>query len=834
MKSRLPAVIVLLAVFGTNAYTHRDRGSWKKTLHEKAVYFEKNTKERHNIEGSYPSSVRLIPPDYYAGSQEDAWKQIVETGELPPGWVFDHGATGESNVAHTSSWTGCYLTGQAFRVAYLRKAKGENSPEFREAYDRADEVISSIRILTLISGQPGYLARGVAYGHGVSYEERAGAGTRDLWAQGVGEFSNLRYRGGPSHHNYDHVFRGLGIYYFVAADERQKKAIREIVEDMSNWAHLAHDMVVMYPDGERESTVLIGGWGGLGGTDSPSGGSLMATTGLKIAAEITGNRRVKRLYDEWVDQLGYRDPEKTQSSIMGPARGNYDDTDHLLGDLYLLNLIEQDEELLKFYRKCVKDSWEVHKDDKMAWFNYVYRAVLGEEYGDPDGSLWYLETHPTCRLFQPQMNSIRQDLEFYTEGGRREALNPLPVYQRPFDNEYGWKGSPYRLDGWLSRTVSVVEISPHDPYVQFAADTSGRSYRSLTKGEVWHAMEGLPRVYDFIFSEDYPWMAFAGTEEGVYRTMDGGVTWSRTLNGRIERFRVDPENSHVVYAIGSSGIYKSVDSGEKNMGTAWRSVSGQLPAEDNVTFAVDLDRKPARLLMLARDGLYTKGENEPEWNTPPRVTREHGFGGVDPLGGRPLWLRPDESMENRIFRAVSISIENYTGPFISVSEDGGETWTPILRQLKPVTDWASGAGEKTTVTAKELMTAFMLLKKYPIRDLRVDRNEPKTWYGLLEDGVAVTHDAGETWTVTREGLDIPRVQSIWIPRHSEDVYVGTPAGLYVSRDRTNSWQDTTLILQEDGAIRAEIGGNAYLTAYWMGRYHGFITDEQANERWWEK
>ena len=86
----------------------------------------------------------------------------------------------------------------------------------------------------------------------------------------------------------------------------------------------------------------------------------------------------------------------------------------------------------------------------------------------------------------------------------------------------------------------------------------------------------------------------------------------------------------------------------------------------------------------------------------------------------------------------------------------------------------------------------------------------------------------------REGLDIPRVQSIWIPRHSGDIYVGTPAGLYVSRDRTNSWQDTTLILQEDGAIRAEIGGNAYLTAYWMGRYHGFITDEQANERWWEK
>ncbi len=30
---------------------YHDRGSWKKTLNNKAEYFEKNTEERHNIEG---------------------------------------------------------------------------------------------------------------------------------------------------------------------------------------------------------------------------------------------------------------------------------------------------------------------------------------------------------------------------------------------------------------------------------------------------------------------------------------------------------------------------------------------------------------------------------------------------------------------------------------------------------------------------------------------------------------------------------------------------------------------------------------------------------------
>ena len=147
-------------------------------------------------------------------------------------------------------------------MAFLRNSVGTDHPDYKVAYARASEIIGGFRILTLVSGRPGYLARGIALDHGISYEERAGAGTRDLWKQGVGKYSHVRYRGGPSHHNYDQVFRGLGIYYFVAADGAQKDAIRDIVRDMSNWAHLENDMRVMHDDGVRESTVLIGGWGG--------------------------------------------------------------------------------------------------------------------------------------------------------------------------------------------------------------------------------------------------------------------------------------------------------------------------------------------------------------------------------------------------------------------------------------------------------------------------------------------------------------------------------------------------------------------------------------------
>jgi len=807
------------------SYTYHDRGSWKKTLHEKAMLFEKNAVERHNILGSYPSSVRLIPPRHYAGSQEGAWQQIIETGELPPGWTFDHGTTGLSNVAHTSSWTGCLLTSQAFRVAFLRESCGETSAEYREAYARADEIIHSIRILTLVSGQPGFLARGFALGHGISYEERAGSGTRDLWAQGVGEFSHLRYRGGPSHHNYDQVFRGLGIYYFVAADAAQKDKLREIITDMSNWAHLRNNMVVMHADGERISTELIGGWRGLGGDDKPSGGSVMALSGLKIAALVTGNQQVKALYDTWVEKLGLRDPVRNQESIMGRSRGNYDDTDHLLGDLYLLNLIEEDEELCSFYRKCVKDSWEAHRTEKMAWFNFVYHAVLGDEYGDTEGSLWNLQTHPTCRIFQPQMNSIRTDIEFHEANGAKEALHPLPVHERSSDNEYEWKGSPYRLDGWTSRIVSALEVSPHDPYVQFAADTSGNSYWSNTQGEIWHAMAGLPRVHDFLFSPEYPWMAFAATDGGIYRTLDGGERWNSVFTQPILELHFSPNNAHILYAVGHRGVFKSENMGERDMGTLWRCVSGDSPSE--ATFTIDLHGNPPIIYLLTRHGLYYKTEDAPEWNASPQIARRRGFSTVDPMGGRPIWLKADPHIQGRLFRAIETGRR---GSMISVSNDGGQTWSPVLRDLKPLADWSLGVGE-SNITRTEMSRMSERLREFRISDLRVDRANPDVWYGMMESGVAVTNDAGKTWTISRKGLDIPQVRAIWTPRYAPLVMVGTPAGMYVSNDQGKSWTDTSLIPQESGAIRSEIGGNGYLTAYWMGRYHNFITETDAHGEW---
>ena len=356
-------------------------------------------------------------------------------------------------------------------------------------------------------------------------------------------------------------------------------------------------------------------------------------------------------FDKWVDKLQYREFKDSEESLMGGARRNYDDTDHPLPDLYLLNLIEEDKDLHAFYKKCVKDSWDAHKNEKQSWFNFIYQAVLGDEYGDGVGSIWNLQTFPTNRILQPQMNSIRTDIEFYTGNGQKQALNPLPVYERASDNEYEWKGSPYALDGWHARTVTNLEVSPYDNYVQFAIERDGRAYRSLTKGEIWQQMEDISGVNDIILFPKFRWLAVAATDHGIYRSYNGGVKWEKSSDLIVDQLYQEIKNSNVLYATSSEGVYKSDNFGEWGAGEEWYLISGKTPKMSSKNFAISIDNDNIKIYMQTEQGLYYKENMNSDWIPPKELSRGRGFSEIMVFPGKPIWTKV---YGERIFSAILI------------------------------------------------------------------------------------------------------------------------------------------------------------------------------------
>jgi photosystem II stability/assembly factor-like uncharacterized protein len=115
------------------------------------------------------------------------------------------------------------------------------------------------------------------------------------------------------------------------------------------------------------------------------------------------------------------------------------------------------------------------------------------------------------------MNSLRPDLP-----------KPLPINQRPLDNEYEWKGDPYRLDGWLKPSITTIQFACDDPQVAWFSDTTGRLYMTLDGWMTWQEMSrGLmgARVLNISASTTRTFVLHAETDRGLFLTRDGGSSW---------------------------------------------------------------------------------------------------------------------------------------------------------------------------------------------------------------------------------------------------------------------------------------------------------------------
>jgi photosystem II stability/assembly factor-like uncharacterized protein len=474
----------------------------------------------------------------------------------------------------------------------------------------------------------------------------------------------------------------------------------------------------------------------------------------------------------------------------------------------------------------------------------------------PDERAWLQRTFPYFRADPHALRDALEQAKVLRRAPKRQAFAPWTF------------AGPLNVGGRIS-DVAVAPDDPDRLYA--AAATGGvftSADRGRTWTPIFDE-QALLTIGDLALDPSDPDVIYVGTGEangghnnfaggGLYKSEDGGASWRFMGLGEtvsIGRVVVDPSNPKRVFAaaLGSyfaptpeRGLYRSEDGGE-----SWTRVlavndsTGVIdvvirPDDPNTIFAATWQR------VRRVSGSFLYGEGSAVWrsrdggDTWERLGPAHGlpdpekqrrFDGRVRIGRIGLALCRDHP---DVMYALFTDGAGYLGLFRT--DDGGDTWrdadpnrgvtpglggfswyfgqvrvhpsNPDVVYVMDVLFMRSGDGGSTWTTTPGIHVDHHALTFFP--------DDPETLLNGNDGGVALSTDGGFTWT--RAG-DLPNTQFYEIafdPSRPERLYGGTQDNGTV-RTLTGAADDWTRILGGDGfyvVIDPEDPNTIYAETQW--------------------
>lgn len=249
---------------------------------------------------------------------------------------------------------------------------------------------------------------------------------------------------------------------------------------------------------------------------------------------------------------------------------------------------------------------------------------------------------------------------------------------------------------------------------------------------------GLPRTSDYhslLVAPTDPNALLLGTHEGLFRSIDGGLTWTAASLAGNDAMNLSQPDADTVWAAGHDVLSRSVDGG-----ATWQKVrpSG-LPSLDVHGFAVDPDNPSRLLAAIAGQGLFRSTDGGASFTL---ASRQVGPGVMA------LAILPNG-------RVLAGDMATST---LAASSDGGATWKPLVRGT--------------------------------VMGLAVNPSDPKR---LLASGpgVLLSDDGGTSWHQALK-LDAGTGPIAWSRSSPGEAYViGLDRSLYRSTDAGVTWKQVT-------------------------------------------
>ena len=179
------------------------------------------------------------------------------------------------------------------------------------------------------------------------------------------------------------------------------------------------------------------------GWDARGLNALEAFCFLTTAAHFTGDEKFSQAKKFHLDQ-GYLSDIVRQKRVFPPDSNIHYDDRLAFYSYFPLMQYETDPKLKSIWGRSLERSWEIKRSEAMAWFNFVYGAITGNDCETPQAAE-HLRGWPLDLRQYSFTNSHRDDLAM-PKGYRVYAERPRPF--NPRETEPGrWDRDFMRLDG---------------------------------------------------------------------------------------------------------------------------------------------------------------------------------------------------------------------------------------------------------------------------------------------------------------------------------------------------------------------------------------------------
>ena len=349
------------------------------------------------------------------------------------------------------------------------------------------------------------------------------------------------------------------------------------------------------------------------------------------------------------------------------------------------------------------------------------------------------------------------------------ALGALAVASAAMAGDHAWR----RL-GPDGGQVNALAIDPSAPATLYAGTDRG-VFKSGDAGISWDALNVAPvelRVSALAIQASAPETLFAGTPNGVYKSTNGGASWTWANAGvpsdhAVVALAIDPKTPATLYAGTfvyfcedyASCLFKSIDGG-----TSWTAL--HLPGSP-YPLSITIDPvNPETLYVAATDGVYKSTDGGQGWAK------------LNLAAYLVSALAIDSSDPATLYAATSTTFDQTKGGGVFKTSDGGAHWS------------AMNTG----------------LPNKGVSALAIDRSAPATLYaGTIGGGVFKSVDGGGSWTAMNAGLTYTNVFVLAVdPADPARVYSGTRGAVFAYEklhDAGPCTPDATTLCLNDGRFQ---------------------------------